>query len=151
PFFFAGGLVAVGLATLSQGAAVVLQEVFEPGETLRLLESERVSVFFAWPHQAEALIAHPDFPTARLRLRKGSGANTRWAAAFYGPPHHAAGSSGMPEPPPLCAAWPWNAPLARRAGSHGIPVGRREIRIVDPESGSILARGVEGEICVRGP
>ena len=37
PFFFAGGLVAVALATLSRGAAVVLQDVFEPGETLRLL------------------------------------------------------------------------------------------------------------------
>ena len=37
PFFFTGGLVAVALATLSRGAAVVLQDVFEPGETLRLL------------------------------------------------------------------------------------------------------------------
>ena len=31
PFFFAGGLVAVALATLSRGAAIVLQDVFEPG------------------------------------------------------------------------------------------------------------------------
>ena len=61
PFFFTGGLVAVALATLARGAAVVVQEVFEPGETLRLLEAERCTVFFAWPHQAEALIAHPDF------------------------------------------------------------------------------------------
>src|SRR5262245_10473791 len=61
PFFFTGGLVAVALATLARGAAVVLQEVFEPGETLRLLETERCTVFFAWPHQAEALTAHPRF------------------------------------------------------------------------------------------
>src|SRR5262249_31216552 len=74
PFFFAGGLVAVGLATLWQGGAVVLQDVFEAGETLRLLESERVSVFFAWPHQAEALIAHRRFPTTHLHLGKGVGA-----------------------------------------------------------------------------
>src|SRR5262249_61706941 len=50
-----------------------------------------------------------------------------------------------------CAAWPWAAPLARRTGSHGIAVGHRELRIVDPDSGAVLGRGVEGEICVRGP
>jgi fatty-acyl-CoA synthase len=151
PFFFAGGLVAVALATLSRGAAVVLQDVFEPGETLRLLEAERVSVFFAWPHQAEALIAHPSFSAARLQLRKGVGANTKWASALYGPGHHAVGSYGMTETPPLCAAWPWNASLERRSQSHGRPIGRRELRIVDPDTGAVLAPGAEGEICVRGP
>lgn len=151
PFFFAGGLVAVALATLSRGAAVVLQDVFEPGETLRLLAAERVSVFFAWPHQAEALIAHPRFAETRLSLCKGVGANTKWAAALYGANHHAVGSYGMTETPPLCTAWPWDAPLARRTGGHGIPVGRRELRIVDPDGGAVLDRGADGEICVRGP
>src|SRR5262249_4525009 len=151
PFFFAGGLVAVALTTLSRGAAVVLQDVFEAGETLRLLESERVSVFFAWPHQAEALIAHRRFPTTHLHLRKGVGANTKWAAAIYGADHHAVGSYGMTETLPLCTAWPWDAPLERRMGSHGVPVGRRELRIVHPDTGALLGADDEGEICVRGP
>ncbi len=151
PFFFAGGLVAVALATLSRGAAVVLQDVFEPGETLRLLEAERASVFFAWPHQAEALTAHPRFRDARLRLRKGVGANTKWAAALYPPEHHAVGSYGMTETLPLCTAWPWDAPLERRTSSHGPPVGHRELRITDPATGMTLGAGIEGEICVRGP
>ncbi len=151
PFFFAGGLVAVGLATLSRGAAVVLQDVFDAGETLRLLEAERVTVLFAWPHQAEALIAHPRFHETRLALCKGVGANTKWAAALYPPDHRAVGSYGMTETPPLCTAWPWHAPLARRAGSHGPPVGGRAIRIVDPDSGAVMPAGHEGEICVRGP
>jgi len=151
PFFFAGGLVAVALATLSRGGAVVLQDVFEPGETLRLLEAERVTVFFAWPHQAEALVAHPRFPDTRLALHKGVGANTKWATALYPPEHHAVGSYGMTETPPLCTAWPWDAPLARRTGSHGPPVGSRELRIVEPETGAALPAGRDGEICVRGP
>ena len=151
PFFFAGGLVAVALATLSRGAAVVLQDVFEPGETLRLLEAEGVSVFFAWPHQAEALIAHPRFRHARLRLQKGVGANTKWAVVLYPPDHHAVGSYGMTETLPLCTAWPWDAAIERRTGSHGPAVGRRELRITDPETGVTLGPGAEGEICVRGP
>src|SRR2546428_506379 len=151
PFFFAGGLVAVVLATLARGGAVVTQEVFEPGETLRLLEAERCTVFFAWPHQAEALIGHPRLAATRLALRKGVGANTKWAAALYPPDHHAVGTYGMTETLPLCTAWPWDAPLALRAGSHGPPVGGKEIRIVDPETGRALPAGREGEICVRGP
>src|SRR5205814_8679946 len=151
PFFFTGGLVAVALATLARGGAVVTQEVFEAGETLRLLEAERCTVFFAWPHQAEALIAHAGFPATRLHLRKGVGANTRWAAMLYPPDHHAVGTYGMTETAPLCTAWPWDAPLALRAGSHGPPVGGKQIRIVDPETGGPLPAGREGEICVRGP
>jgi len=151
PFFFAGGLVAVALATLSRGAAIVLQDVFEPGETLRLLETERVTVFFAWPHQAEALVAHPRFRDTRLVLHKGVGANTKWAAAIYPPDHQAVGSYGMTETLPLCTAWPWDAPLVRRTGSHGPPVGRRALRVVDPATGATLPPGRDGEICVRGP
>jgi fatty-acyl-CoA synthase len=151
PFFFTGGLVAVALGTLAAGGAVVLQEMFEPGETLALLERERCTVFFAWPHQAEALRAHPRFATTRLALRKGVGANTAWAADLYPPDHHAVGTWGMTETGPLCTAWPWDAPLARRAGSHGPPVAGRELRIVDPETGAEGPPGAEGEICVRGP
>jgi fatty-acyl-CoA synthase len=151
PFFFAGGLVAVALSTLSRGAAVVLQDVFEPGETLRLLADERVTVFFAWPHQAEALLAHPRWGETRLHLRKGVGANTKWAARIYPPDHSAVGSYGMTETPPLCTAWPWNASRERRTTGHGPPVGRRELRIVDPSTGAVLPAGQDGEICVRGP
>jgi fatty-acyl-CoA synthase len=151
PFFFTGGMVAVALASLARGAAVVMQEVFEPGETLALLESERCTVFFAWPHQAEALLAHPGVERARRRLRKGVGANTKWAARLYPPDHQAVGTFGMTETAPLCTAWPWDAPLALRASSHGPPVGGKEVRIVEPESGRLLPVGHEGEICVRGP
>src|SRR5262249_15751860 len=60
PFFFTGGLVAVALATLSRGGAVLLQEVFEAGDTLHLMAAHGCTTLFAWPHQAEALLSHPD-------------------------------------------------------------------------------------------
>jgi fatty-acyl-CoA synthase len=151
PFFFTGGLVAVALATLARGGAVVLQEVFDAGEALRLLEGERCTVFFAWPHQAQAITAHPDFRRDRLVLHKGVGANAKWADLLYPPDHQAVGTFGMTETAPLCTAWPWDAPLALRAGSHGPPVGEKEVRICAVEDGRVLPRGEEGEICVRGP
>ena len=151
PFFFNAGLVAVGLATLARGAAIVATEVFEPGEALDLLEAERCTVFFGWPHQAEALIQHPRFASAKLALHKGVGANVPWAARLYPPDHHAVATWGMTETGPMFTAWPSTTPLELRASGHGAPVAGREVRICDPESGEPTAVDTAGEVCVRGP
>src|SRR5262245_13394308 len=79
PFFFNAGLVAVALATIARGAAVVATEVFEPSEALRLLEAERCTVFFGWPHQAEALIQHPRFASTKRARPTRLAANAPWA------------------------------------------------------------------------
>src|SRR5262245_51756398 len=151
PFFFNAGLVAVALATLARGAAVVATEVFEPGEALRLLEAERCTVFFGWPHQAEALIQHPRFASTKLALHKGVGANVPWAPRLYPPGHQAVATWGMTETGPMFTAWPATAPLELRASGHGAPIAGREVRICDPESGVPAGLGTAGEICVRGP
>lgn len=150
PFFFAGGLVAVALATLSRGAAVLLQEVFEAGATLKLMAEHGCTTLFGWPHQAEALIAHPDFARTKLRLRKGVGANTNWAARLYPPDHQAVGTWGMTETGPMAASSRFDDPLPVRAGAHGRPMPGLEFRIIDPDSGRILAANEEGELLVRG-
>ncbi len=151
PFFFNAGLVAVALATLARGAAVVATEVFEPGEALELLEAERCTVFFGWPHQAEALIQHPRFASTKLALHKGVGANVPWAGRLYPPDHQAVATWGMTETGPMFTAWPSTAPMELRASGHGAPVAGREVRICDPESGEPIGVGTTGEICVRGP
>src|SRR5262245_10966264 len=151
PFFFNAGLVAVGLAALTRGAAVVTTEVFDPGEALQLMEAERCTVFFGWPHQAEALIQHPRFRSTKLALHKGVGANVPWAARLYPPDHHAVATWGMTETGPMFTAWPSTMPMELRASGHGAPVAGRELRICHPESGEPVGVGVAGEICVRGP
>lgn len=151
PFFFNAGLVAVGLATLASGAAVVATEAFEAGEALRLLEAERCTTFFGWPHQAEALIQHPDFAAAKLALHKGVGANVPWAARLYPSDHRAVATWGMTETGPMFTAWPSSSPLELRKSGHGAPVAGHEVRICDPESGGPVAAGASGEICARGP
>ena len=151
PLFFNGGLVGVALATLSSGGTVLLQEVFDADETLQLLERHGCTTLFAWPHQAEALIQHPRFDRGRLRIRKGPGANTKWAAALLAPDHQAVGSWGMSETGPLAACSRFDEPLADRAGAHGRPMPGLEMRIVAPDSGAPLPAGHDGEIVVRGP
>jgi fatty-acyl-CoA synthase len=150
PFFFNGGLVGVALATLSRGGAVLLQEVFRADETLALLEQHRATTLFAWPHQAEALIALPQFDAQRLELRKGPGANTKWAVKLFRSDHQAVGTWGMTETGPMAACSRYDDPAARRSGSHGRAMPGLAIRIADPETGALLPPESEGEILVRG-
>jgi fatty-acyl-CoA synthase len=151
PLFFNGGLVGVTLATLSRGGSVLLQEVFDADETLRLLERHGCTTLFAWPHQAEALIRHPRFDRERLRIRKGPGANTKWAAALLAPDHQAVGTWGMSETGPMASCSRFDDPLADRASAHGRPMPGLEMRVVDPETGAPVPPDGEGEIIVRGP
>jgi fatty-acyl-CoA synthase len=44
----------------------------------------------------------------------------------------------------------WNDPLDRRVSTVGRVHPHVEIKIVDPESGAIVPRGVPGELCTRG-
>ncbi|MDT5299679.1 MAG: hypothetical protein QOG79_2921, partial [Mycobacterium sp.] len=61
PFFWVGGLTMVVLQALSTGAAVLAQDVFEPGATLALLERERATYVSCWAQASQAMTDHPDF------------------------------------------------------------------------------------------
>ena len=152
PLFFNGGLVGVALATLSRGGAVLLQEVFDAGETLRLLERHRCTTIFAWPHQAEALIRHPRFDRTRLHIRKGPGANTKWAAGAPAarPPgrrhlrHDARPGRWRPRRASTTRRRPRRGTRPADAGPRG---AHRRPRDATPP----LPRESEGEIVVSGP
>src|SRR5439155_1351427 len=61
------------LAVMTHGGAVVLQEQFEAGEALALIERERCSVYYGTPNIALALWEHPDRAHRDLRsLRTGA-------------------------------------------------------------------------------
>jgi fatty-acyl-CoA synthase len=150
PLFFNGGLTGVALATLSRGGAVLLQEVFEAGDALRCMERHGCTTLFAWPHQAEALIRHPSFDRAKLRIRKGPGGNTKWAADLLGPDHQAVGTWGMTETGPMGASGRYDDPIELRANTNGRSMPGLEMRIVDPETNRPLPADSEGELVVRG-
>jgi fatty-acyl-CoA synthase len=57
---------------------------------------------------------------------------------------------GMTETSPVSTQSGWDDPLDRRVSTVGRVHPHVEIRIVDPESGGIVPRGVTGELCTRG-
>ncbi len=149
PLFFNGGLVGVALATLQYGGAVLLQDVFDPAGAIELMSRYQCSVFFGWPHQAEAIASNPAFDRCRLDLRKGPGANATWADDLLGDSHQCVGTWGMSETGPMAACSHHADPIEVRRASHGRSMLGLEIRIVD-EANRPQSTGTAGEIAVRG-
>ena len=152
PFFWTAGLAMSLGGTLAAGATLVLQETFEPGAALALIEKERVTVVHAFPHQEKALAEHPDAATRTLRsvtkLRVDSPLAARAGITKDVWSMHA--SYGMTETFTLATAYPARTPAEEREGTSGPPLPGVEIRIVDPETGLALPQGRPGEIAVRG-
>jgi fatty-acyl-CoA synthase len=44
----------------THGGCMVLQEYFEPGEALRLIEQERCTIYYGMPNMSQAMYDHPD-------------------------------------------------------------------------------------------
>jgi acyl-CoA synthetase (AMP-forming)/AMP-acid ligase II len=152
PFFWVGGLGSGILSVLLAGATLVTEEVPRPETTLRLLDTERVTLFRGWPDQAEALARHAGpagvdlsalrpgsldaLLPAEQRAQPGARANLFGMTEAFGPFCGYAADTDMPP-----AAW----------GSCGKPFPGMQVRIVDPESGEPLATGTVGMIQIRGP
>ena len=68
PLFWSFGSANALPAILTHGGTIVLQESFEPGEALELLDRERCSVYYGMANMARAL---PSIPTGRaVRWRR---------------------------------------------------------------------------------
>jgi acyl-CoA synthetase (AMP-forming)/AMP-acid ligase II len=154
PFFWVGGLTMVVLQALSTGAAILAQDVFEPGSTLGLLERERATYISCWLQASRAMADHPDFAKRDLSsVRGGTMLEALPPDRRPREPDLMSNMLGMTETggPHTMAEVP-DTPLSpERRGSFGIPLpGVVSHRIVDPATGAEATAGHEGEIQVRG-
>ena len=140
-------------AILTHGGCVVLQEAFDPGEALALIERERCTVFYGLPHMARAMV---DDPASRRRDRRwlrtgaslGSPEDIRMMVEELG----VAGLGnlyGCTEMFGSICQTDALDPLPIRMHSQGLPLPNTATRICDPETGRLLSPGEVGEICVR--
>ena len=137
----------------THGGCVVLQEHFDAGEALELIERERCSVFYGTPNMAQALYEHPGRAQRDLSSLRGG--------ATIGTPEQimrvvALGAReicniyGLTETYGNCNVADARDPLEKRLASVGRPLPGVEQRIVDPATGKILPPGEVGEIRVKG-
>ena len=137
----------------THGGCVVLQEHFDAGEALELIERERCSVFYGTPNMAQALHEHPDRAKRDLSsLRGGATIGTpeqimrvvelgaREICNIYGSTE-TYGNSNVADA---------RDPIDKRIANVGRPLEGVEQRIVDPQTHKVLGPGEVGEIRVKG-
>ena len=152
--FWSFGSVNAFPNMFSHGACTVLQEHFDAGEALALIERERCTIFYGTPNMAQALTGHP--------LRAKHDLSSLRSGATIGTPEQimsivklGAASIcniyGLSETYGNCAVIDADEPLEVRLHSVGQPLPGVTARICHHETGVVLPVGEVGEIRVEGP
>jgi len=154
PLFWSFGSANALPAILTHGGCAVLQESFEPGEALELLERERCTVYYGMANMARAMLEHPDRRRRRLdSMRTGL---TIGLAEDIEMTMEAVGARqlcnvyGSTETYGNCAVTDAHDPLTLRLTTQGLPLPGMAIRVADPETRRLLPAGEVGELCVAG-
>lgn len=149
--FWAYGCANVMMGALTHGAALVLQEHFEAGEALRLIEQQRCTVLFATSNMVRAMYEHPERPLRDLStLRSGAAAGNReqrLRALELAP--KAVNCFGMTETYGHSHATSADDPLELTLLSCGRPVDGFQQKIVGSD-GRALPPGQVGELRIKG-
>jgi fatty-acyl-CoA synthase len=154
PFFWSAGFVMVMGATLAAGGCLVLQEHFEAGEALRLLEAEQVTSPHAWPHQLAELEDHPDWERVDLSALRQVEAFTsfgRHPTVRVEDVWSPRAAYGLTETCTIVSSLPADTPREVRERSQGRILPGNAVRILDHQTGASLPVDTIGEIAVKGP
>jgi fatty-acyl-CoA synthase len=158
PFYHCFGMVMGNLGCTTHGATMVIPAPsFDPGQTLHAVETERCTALYGVPTMFIAMQNHPEFAERDLSsLRTGTMAGAVCPVEVMKrcvEDMHMAEVSiayGMTETSPVSCQTLIDDDLERRTSSIGRVHPHVEIKIVDPDTGSIVERGTPGEFCTRG-
>jgi cyclohexanecarboxylate-CoA ligase len=155
PLAHIGGVLYGILLSLVVGLRVVLLDVWDPAEAVRLLEREQVTMYPAVPVFIRSMVGAGSFrPSAMTSMRLCTIGGSPVTASDVLSTEAALGcwckrSYGSTEMPTLTSG-PHRDPMGRVATTDGILIGPSQIRIVD-DTGVDVAVGRAGEIWCRGP
>ncbi|UNB53759.1 AMP-binding protein [Mycolicibacterium sp. YH-1] len=158
PFYHCFGMVMGNLGCTTHGATIVIPAPgFDPGLTLSAVQSERCTGVYGVPTMFIAMQSHPDFAEYDLSsLRTGIMAGAvcpvevmkRCVADMH--MSEVSIAYGMTETSPVSCQTRRDDDLERRTSSIGRAHPHVEVKIVDPDTGAVVARGEPGEFCTRG-
>lgn len=137
-----------------EGATAILDDVFEPERTMRLIQAQRISHILLLGPMAISMLEHPAFGRYDL-------SSVKWI--FYGIGFRKTGYQlrdafpnatfcngyGLVEGSGLQTFVPRDATIEQVVESVGVPLPYCEQAILDLNTGRILGTGEEGEICTR--
>jgi fatty-acyl-CoA synthase len=154
PLFHIGALHASATPGLYAGQKLIIQRFFNPNESLKLIEKEKVNLMFGIPVMFLFMTLDPDFEktdfsTVNFFIAGGSPCPRSLIEAFMKKGVTFNQGYGMTETATAITALRSEDAL-RKLGSCGKPVFHTDIRIVDLE-GNDLPQGEMGEVIIKGP
>jgi fatty-acyl-CoA synthase len=154
PLFWSFGSANALPAIVTHGGSIVLQESFEPGEALALLDEQRCSVYYGMANMARAMLEHPDrkrrsLSAMRTGLTIGLPEDIQMTMEAVAA-RELCNVYGSTETYGNCAVTDAHDALAVRLQTQGRPLPGMTIRVVDAQSGRALAPGEVGELRVKG-
>lgn len=152
--FWSFGIVNAVPNLFTHGGCVVLQESFDAGDAMALIERERCTVLYGTPNIVQALWEHParvQHDLSSLRTGAMIGTPEQLMRAVELGVRDICNVYGLSETYGNCTVTDAHDPLEVRLQSVGRPLPEVTIRICHIESGEPLAPGDVGEIRVKGP
>ncbi len=158
PFYHCFGMVLGNLAVTTHGACIVIPAPgFDPAASLRAVQQERCTSLYGVPTMFIAELALPgfagyDLSTLRTGIMAGSPCPVEVMKRVVSEMNMAEVTIayGMTETSPVSAQTRADDDMDRRVSTVGRVHPHVEVKVIDPESGLVLPRGVPGEMCTRG-
>jgi fatty-acyl-CoA synthase len=158
PLYHCFGMVMGNLGATTHGATIVYPEAaFDPAATLRAVQDERCTSLYGVPTMFIAALAIPDFDTYSFpALRTGIMAGSPCPVEVMKQVIDRMGADqvtiayGMTETSPVSTQTGADDSIDRRVGTVGQVHPHVEVKVIDPDTGAVVPRGVAGEFCTRG-
>jgi len=158
PLYHCFGMVLGNLACFTHGATIVYpNDGFDPLTVLQTVQDERCTGLHGVPTMFIAELDHPrfaefDLSTLRTGIMAGSPCPTAVMQRVVNDMHlsEITIAYGMTETSPVSCQSSTDTPLDRRVSTVGTVQPHLEVKIVNPDSGEVMAPGQSGELCTRG-
>ncbi|WP_022666821.1 AMP-binding protein [Desulfospira joergensenii] len=157
PLFHCFGCVLGVLAAVNHGACMVIQEGFEPLQTMAAVEQEKCTALYGVPTMFIAILDHPlfdkfDFSSLRTGIMAGSNCPVHVMEQVIDRMHMTDVTIcyGLTEASPVMTYTRIGDDIRLRVETVGRALPHIEVKVVDPETGQELPRGTQGEVCCRG-
>ena len=158
PFYHCFGMVVANLVCMTVGATIVIpSEYFDPTPTLAAIDQERCTAVHGVPTMFIAELEHPDFhrfehSTLRTGIMAGAPCPpelVRRVMEDMGCKEILIGY-GETEASPITHLTRPDDSFEKRIGTVGTNLPHQECKVVDVETGAVLPRNQQGEVCFRG-
>jgi fatty-acyl-CoA synthase len=158
PLYHCFGMVLGNLACITHGSTIVYpNDGFDPLTVLQTVQAEKCTALHGVPTMFIAELDHPrfkefDLSTLRTGIMAGSPCPTEVMKRVVEQMNlsEITIAYGMTETSPVSCQSSTSAPLAKRVSTVGLVQPHIDIKIIDPDTGAVVARSERGEFCTRG-